>query len=54
MGNGQEAAFVMNRSSGWEAGLIPALGVDLLGYEKVLGPIWTSLGEKRRDENNCQ
>lgn len=36
----------MNRSSGWEAGLTATLAVGLSGYEKVLGPIWTSLGER--------
>lgn len=35
MGHGQEAAFVMNRSSGCEAGLILTLEVGHPGYENV-------------------
>lgn len=45
-GNGQEAAFVLNRSSVREAGLIFTLALGYLEYENVSGPIWTSL-EKR-------
>lgn len=43
MGNGQEAAFVMNRSSASGAGLILTSGLGPPAYENVSGTIWISL-----------
>jgi hypothetical protein len=49
VGNGQKAAFVMNRSSGCKADLTLTLGVGHLGYEKVYGVHLDFLSRKEKE-----